>query len=79
MYPSARCVASRRGICTAPSRGTSADGSASVIASIINPVVGLSTFLAQLILRGPLVNAATQEFMVDGTWLEPRMTKVERR
>lgn len=54
-------------------------GSASVIASIINPVVGLSTFLAQLILRGPLVNAATQEFMVDGTWLEPRVTKVERR
>ena len=54
-------------------------GSASVIASIINPVVGLSTFLAQLILRGPLVNAATQEFNVDGTWLEPRMTKVERR
>jgi uncharacterized protein (TIGR02099 family) len=54
-------------------------GSASVLASIINPVVGLSTFLAQLILRGPLVNAATQEFTVDGTWLEPRVTKVERR
>lgn len=54
-------------------------GSASVLASIINPVIGLSTFLAQAILRGPLVNAATQEFTVDGTWLEPRVTKVERR
>ena len=54
-------------------------GSASVIASIVNPVVGLSTFLAQLILRGPLVNAATQEFTIDGTWVDPKVTKVERR
>ena len=54
-------------------------GSASVIAGIINPVVGLSTFLAQLLLRGPLVNAATQEFTIDGTWVDPKVTKVERR
>lgn len=53
-------------------------GSASLIASIVNPVVGLSTFLAQLVLRGPLVNAATREFTIDGTWLEPRVTQVER-
>jgi uncharacterized protein (TIGR02099 family) len=54
-------------------------GSASLIASTINPVVGLGTFLAQLLLRGPLVNAATQEFVVDGTWIEPRVTQVPRR
>jgi uncharacterized protein (TIGR02099 family) len=54
-------------------------GGASLIASTINPVVGLGTFLAQLLLRGPLVNAATQEFVVDGTWLEPRVTQVPRR
>jgi len=54
-------------------------GSASLIAAAINPVVGLSTFLAQLILRGPLVNAATQEFTIDGTWVDPKVTKVERR
>jgi uncharacterized protein (TIGR02099 family) len=54
-------------------------GSASLIASIVNPVVGLSTFLAQLVLRGPLVNAATREFTIDGTWLEPRVTQVERK
>lgn len=54
-------------------------GSASLIAAAINPVVGLSTFLAQLILRGPLVNAATQEFTLDGTWVDPKVTKVERR
>ena len=54
-------------------------GSASLIAAAINPVVGLSTFLAQLILRGPLVNAATQEFTIDGTWVDPKVTPVERR
>jgi uncharacterized protein YhdP len=53
-------------------------GSASLIASVLNPIVGLSTFLAQVILRRPLIDAATQEFFVDGTWLEPRVTKVER-
>jgi uncharacterized protein YhdP len=54
-------------------------GSASLIASTINPLVGLTTFLAQVILRGPLINANTQEFLVDGTWLDPRVTKVERK
>jgi hypothetical protein len=35
--------------------------------------------LAQLLLRGPLVNAATQEFIVDGTWLDPKVTQVPRK
>jgi uncharacterized protein (TIGR02099 family) len=54
-------------------------GSASLLASYINPVIGLSTFLAQLILRKPLIEAATQEFLVDGTWVDPRVTKVEHK
>ncbi len=54
-------------------------GGASLLASYINPVIGLSTFLAQLILRRPLMEAATQEFMVDGTWVDPRVTKVDRK
>jgi uncharacterized protein (TIGR02099 family) len=54
-------------------------GSASLIASAINPLVGLSTFLAQVILRRPLIDAATQEFVIDGTWIDPRVTKVERK
>lgn len=54
-------------------------GGASLLASTINPVVGLSTFLAQLILRRPLMEAATQEFLVDGTWVDPRVTKVEHK
>jgi uncharacterized protein (TIGR02099 family) len=51
-------------------------GSASLIATAINPLVGLTTFLAQVILRRPLIEAATQEFFVDGTWVDPRVTKV---
>jgi uncharacterized protein YhdP len=54
-------------------------GGASLLASTINPVVGLSTFLAQLILRRPLMEAATQEFLIDGTWVDPRVTRVEHR
>jgi uncharacterized protein YhdP len=54
-------------------------GSASLIASALNPLVGLTTFVAQYILRRPLMDAATQEFFVDGTWMEPRVTKVDRK
>ncbi len=54
-------------------------GSASVLAGIVNPVMGLSTFLAQVILRRPLIDAATQELLIDGTWLEPRVTKINRK
>ena len=51
---------------------------ASLVATAINPALGLGTVLAQLVLRRPLVQAATQEFHVDGTWTDPRVTKVPR-
>ena len=55
-------------------------GSASLItAATINPLIGLYSFLAQLVLRQPLIAATTQELYIDGTWLEPRVTKVDRR
>lgn len=54
-------------------------GSASLIASVINPVVGLTTFLAQWMLRRPLAEATTQEFLIDGTWTDPRVTRVSGR
>lgn len=53
-------------------------GTASLVASVINPAVGLGSFLAQLFLRQPLSRAATQEFHIDGTWTEPRVTRVAR-
>ncbi len=54
-------------------------GTASLIATAINPAIGLGTFLAQILLRGPLIEAATQEFHIDGSWLEPQVTQVKRK
>ena len=52
---------------------------ASLVATAINPVIGLGSFLAQMFLRGPLIAAATQEFRVDGTWADPQVTRLSRR
>ena len=54
-------------------------GTASLIATVINPAIGLGTFLAQYFLRRPLNQAATQEFHIDGTWADPKITKVPRQ
>jgi uncharacterized protein YhdP len=54
-------------------------GSASLLASYINPVWGIGSFLAQLILRRPLLDAITKEFLVDGTWVDPHVTEVEHK
>ncbi|MFO1264383.1 MAG: YhdP family protein [Rhodoferax sp.] len=55
-------------------------GSAALLASYyINPLFGLSTYLANLILRRPLIEANTHEFLIDGTWVDPRVTPVERK
>lgn len=53
-------------------------GTASLVASVINPAIGLGTFLAQWVLRRPLMEAATQQFHIDGTWSEPRIERVAR-
>jgi len=52
---------------------------ASLVATAINPVIGLGSFLAQVFLRGPLIAAATQEFSVRGTWSDPEVAKLPRR
>ena len=54
-------------------------GTASLIATVINPAIGLGTFLAQMFLRKPLMEAATQEFHIDGTWADPKITKIDRK
>ena len=51
-------------------------GTASLITAVINPVIGLGTFLAQVFLRQPLMKAATQEFHINGSWADPKVTKV---
>ena len=52
---------------------------ASLVATAINPVIGLGSFLAQMFLRGPLMAAATQEFRIDGTWADPQVARLPRR
>ena len=54
-------------------------GTVSLIATVINPAIGIGTFLAQYFLRRPLIQATTQEFHIDGSWTDPKITKVERK
>ncbi len=54
-------------------------GTASLlVATAISPLVGLGTFLAELFLRRPMIESATQEFHIDGAWADPHITKVTR-
>ena len=54
-------------------------GTAALIATAINPAIGLGTFLAQFLLSQPLQSAATQEFRITGEWADPQVDKVDRR
>jgi uncharacterized protein YhdP len=55
-------------------------GTASLVAAItVNPVVGLTTFIAQWLLQNPLSRASAQEFLVNGSWANPQVTRVEQR
>ncbi|NML16234.1 TIGR02099 family protein [Azohydromonas sp. G-1-1-14] len=53
-------------------------GTASLAYAAINPAIGLGTFLAQLFLRKPLMQAGTREFQVTGPWSDPQVAKLER-
>jgi uncharacterized protein (TIGR02099 family) len=54
-------------------------GTASLAYAVINPAVGLGSFVAQLFLRRPLMAASTREFTVQGSWADPKVERVERR
>ncbi|MET0964728.1 MAG: YhdP family protein [Noviherbaspirillum sp.] len=55
-------------------------GAASVAYGLmVNPVIGLGTFLAQLLLRDPLTEAFTMEYQIAGSWKDPEIAKVDRR
>jgi uncharacterized protein (TIGR02099 family) len=53
-------------------------GTASLAFAVINPALGLGTFLAQYFLRKPLMAANTREFHVTGPWDDPKVERVER-
>lgn len=54
-------------------------GTASLIATAINPAIGLGTFLAQFLLREPLQSATTQQFHISGGWADPKVEKIEKK
>ncbi len=54
-------------------------GTASLAYAVINPVIGLGTFLAQLFLRKPLAEAGTREFHITGPWADPKVERVEHK
>lgn len=51
-------------------------GGASLAYAAINPVIGLGTFVAQVLLRKQVADAGTQEFKVTGPWADPQVEKV---
>ncbi|MFN0182835.1 MAG: YhdP family protein [Aquabacterium sp.] len=53
-------------------------GTASLAYAAIQPAIGLTTFFAQWILRGPLRAAGTREFHIDGSWADPQIRVVPR-
>jgi uncharacterized protein YhdP len=52
-------------------------GTATLLYTIINPVVGLTSFLTQYFLKTPLAKSTTQEFRVLGSWKDPKVSKVD--
>ena len=55
-------------------------GTASLVAAItVNPLVGLTTLIAQWLLQNPLARASAQEFLVDGSWANPQVTRIDQR
>jgi uncharacterized protein (TIGR02099 family) len=52
-------------------------GTASLLYGTINPIVGLTSFLAQVVLRQPLIKANTRTFHISGSWSDPQVNKTE--
>ena len=45
---------------------------------VINPVMGIGSILAQLVLRDPLSKILTYEYQIAGSWEQPTITPVKR-
>ncbi|MBS0447852.1 MAG: TIGR02099 family protein [Proteobacteria bacterium] len=54
-------------------------GAASLAYAVINPAIGLGTFLAQVVLKKQLAAAGTREFHVHGSWADPKVDTVDRK
>ena len=52
---------------------------ASLAATVINPVIGVGSFVAQMLLRAPLMEAATRVFQIQGKWADPQVMSVRNK
>ncbi|MCL4748269.1 MAG: hypothetical protein KJZ83_23095, partial [Burkholderiaceae bacterium] len=46
--------------------------------AMINPVIGLGSFVAQLALRGPIQQIFSYEYEVSGSWADPQVVERKR-
>lgn len=53
-------------------------GGAALAFAAVNPAVGLSSLLAQWLISKPLMEAATREYFIQGSWSSPTVTEVKR-
>lgn len=51
-------------------------GTASLAYAVINPAIGLGTFIAQMLLRKTVEKANTREFRITGAWADPQVEPV---
>ena len=51
---------------------------AALAVGVVNPVLGLGTFLAQFVLKDPLSRAFALQYDVTGSWTEPKITRRTR-
>ena len=54
-------------------------GLASLGYALINPAIGLGSFLAQYVLRDPLRKVLAYEYRLTGPWMDPIVTEMPRR
>ena len=53
-------------------------GMGSVVTALLgNPILGLATFLAQRLLKDPLSKAFSFEYVVSGTWADPKTVRIQ--
>ncbi|RZK99665.1 MAG: TIGR02099 family protein, partial [Rubrivivax sp.] len=53
-------------------------GTASLAYAVINPAIGLGTFIAQVLLRKQVAEASTRQFSITGSWADPQVERVQR-
>jgi uncharacterized protein (TIGR02099 family) len=53
-------------------------GMGSVVTALLgNPILGIATYLAQRVLKDPLSKAFSFEYVVGGTWADPKVARIQ--